>query len=187
MLLCENLNLTVEQNEARQVEMAKQQNADRIFMDKSSGRTMNNRTQLKEMLSFVREGDTVIVESISRLARNTVDFLKIIDELQTKKVSFVSLKEQLDSSTPHGKFALTIFGALYSLQLDNLRQIQSEGISLAKARGVYKGRSPKKIDEEKFKAMCYEWRQGKRTATSIIKAFDIAASTFYDWVKIRNL
>ena len=80
-----------------------------------------------------------------------------------------------------------MFGALYSLQVENLLQIQAEGIAIAKAKGVYKGRMPKKIDEEKFKAMCYEWRQGKRTATSIIKAFDIAASTFYDWVKIRNL
>ena len=80
-----------------------------------------------------------------------------------------------------------MFGALFSLQLENQRQIASEGIALAKARGVYNGRKPKKIDEEKFKAMCYEWRQGKRTATSIIKAFDIAASTFYDWIKTKKL
>ena len=53
-------------------------------MDKSSGKTMENRTQLKEMLAFVREGDTVIVESISRLARNTMDFLKILEELKKK-------------------------------------------------------------------------------------------------------
>lgn len=156
-------------------------------MDKSSGKTMDNRTQLKEMLAFVREGDTVIVESISRLARNTSDFLKILSELHNRKCGFYSIKECWDSDTPQGKFALTMFGALYSLQVENLLQIQAEGIAIAKAKGVYKGRMPKKIDEEKFKAMCYEWRQGKRTATSIIKAFDIAASTFYDWVKIRNL
>lgn len=167
--------------------MAKQYNADKIFIDKSSGKTMDNRTQLKEMLSFVREGDTVIVESISRLARNTTDFLKILEELKNKKVSFFSIKEGWDSDTPQGKFALTMFGALYSLQVENLLQIQAEGIALAKARGVYQGRKPMKIDEEKFRAMCYEYRQGKRTATSIIKAFNISASTFYDWLKIKNL
>jgi len=73
---------TLEQNEARQVAMAKVHGADKIFMDKASGKNAN-RTELQKMLAFVRDGDTVICESFSRIARNTRDLLSITDELQS--------------------------------------------------------------------------------------------------------
>ena len=73
------------------------------------------RPQLKEILGFVRTGDVVIVESISRLARNTRDLLTIIDELNKKEVQFISLKENIDTNTPSGKFMLTVFGSISEL------------------------------------------------------------------------
>ena len=69
---------------------------------------------------FVREGDTVVVESISRIARNTRELLSIVSELTEKGVEFVSLKENIDTTTPHGRFMLTVFGALAELERENI-------------------------------------------------------------------
>ena len=176
---------TIEQNEARQMQMAKDHGAEKVFLDKASGKN-TNREELNKMLEFVREGDVVITESISRIARNTKDLLSIVDELTEKKVEFVSLKESIDTSTPAGKFMLTVFGALAELELENNRQRQAEGIAIAKANGVYTGRKPQEIDEEKFIRMCQEWQKGERTAVSIKKEFGFSTPTFYKKARERG-
>ena len=91
--------------------MAEEQNAEKVFVDKASGKN-TNRAVFKEMMTFVRAGDTVVVESISRIARNTRDLLSIVSELTEKGVEFISLKENIDTTTPQGRFMLTVFGAL---------------------------------------------------------------------------
>lgn len=177
---------TIDQNEARQLQMAEDAGADKLFIEKASGKN-TDRQELQKMLSFVREGDTVITESISRIARNTRDLLSIVSDLTSKGVEFVSLKENIDTTTPQGRFMLTVFGALAELERENLLQRQAEGIAIAKSNNVYKGRKAIEIDEKKFKAMCAEWRNGERTAVSIQKAFGFSAPTFYAKVKERNL
>ena len=117
---------TMEQNEARQLKMAEEQNAEKVFVDKASGKN-TNRAAFKEMMAFVRAGDTVVVESISRIVRNTRDLLSIVSELTEKGVEFVSLKENIDTTTPQGRFMLTVFGALAELE----RAKASSSISLA--------------------------------------------------------
>ena len=104
---------TVEQNEARQIEALQQRGVEteNLYIDKQSGKNIN-RPKLKELLDYVRRGDTVVTESISRIARNTKDLLSIVEQLQGKGVEFVSLKESLDTTTPQGKFMLTIFAAM---------------------------------------------------------------------------
>ena len=94
---------------------------ERVFVDRASGKNLE-RPQLKEMLGFVRKGDIVIVESISRLARNTKDLLTIIDELNKKEVQFISLKENIDTNTASGKFMLTVFGAISELERSYILQ-----------------------------------------------------------------
>ena len=173
---------TAEQNEARQLEMAKQQGAEKIFVDKASGKN-TNREQFKEMMKFAREGDVIITESISRIARNVKDLLNIIEELKNNKVDFISLKENIDTSTPQGKFMVTVFGAMAELERDTILQRQAEGIAIAKEQGKYKGRAPMQIDKEKFGAMVEQYRAGNRTAVSIMKEFNITATTFYRWIK----
>lgn len=177
---------TQEQNEARQTEAAKAQGAERIFLDKASGKNAE-RKALKEMLAFVRDGDVVIVSDISRLARNTADLLKIVEQLNSKGVEFVSLKETIDTRTPQGKFMLTVFGAIAELERGTIKQRQKEGIDEAKKKGVYKGRKKMELDEKKFRSMVNEWKAGERTAVSIQKAFGISAPTFYKKVKEFNL
>jgi DNA invertase Pin-like site-specific DNA recombinase len=179
---------TAEQHEERQIKTAESLGIEKenIYIDKQSGKNAE-RTQLKELIKFARKGDTVYCDSISRMARNTKDLLNIIEQLNEKQVEFVSLKENIDTTTPQGKFMLTIFGAMATLERECMLQNQAEGIAVAKDLGRYKGRAPKKIDELKFKTMCGEWKDGKRTAVSIQREFDISAQTFYRWVKEKNL
>ena len=177
---------TVEQNEARQIKMAEEQNADKIFIDKASGKN-TDREQFKKMIEFAREGDVIITESISRISRNTRDLLKTIDILKEKQVEFISLKESIDTTTPQGRFILTIFGALSELERESILERQREGIEIAKSEGKYKGRKEIEIDEERFKKMCAKWRAGEITAVSIQRAFGITAPTFYKKVKERKL
>lgn len=169
---------TVEQNEARQLKMMEAQKVEKIFLDKASGKN-TDREQFKAMMAFIREGDTVIVESISRIARNTKDLLTIISNLTERNVEFVSLKENIDTTTPHGRFMLTVFGALAELERESILERQREGIEIAKAEGKYKGRKPVAIDEAKFRAICARWRAGEITATTAMKELNLKPNTFY--------
>ena len=177
---------TLEQNEARQLKMMEEQKVERVFVDKASGKN-TDRKEFKEMMAFVRDGDTLIVESISRIARNTRDLLTIILNLTDKGVEFVSLKENIDTTTPHGRFMLTVFGALAELERESILERQREGIEIAKAEGKYKGRKPVAVDEAKFRAECARWRAGEITATAAMKKVGLKPNTFYRRVKELNL
>ena len=100
---------TLEQNEARQVEALTQKGVDpeNFYTDKQSGKD-TNRPALKELLAYVRRGDCVVTESISRIARNTKDLLSIIEQFQAKSVEFISLKENIDTATPQGQPLLLV-------------------------------------------------------------------------------
>ncbi len=177
---------TAEQNEARQLKMMDEQNAEKVFTDKASGKN-TDRKAFKEMMSYVRAGDVVIVESISRIARNTRDLLSIVSELTEKGVEFVSLKESIDTTTPQGRFVLTVFGALAELERESILERQREGIEIAKSQGKYKGRKPVNIDTEKFKSVCSSWRAGEITATAAMKEVGLKPNTFYRRVKEMGL
>ena len=135
------------------------------------------------MLSYVREGDTVIVESYSRLARSTRDLLDIVETLKSKGVEFISNKESIDTSTPAGRLMLTIFGGLYQFERECMLERQREGIKEAKKAGKYKGRKPIDVDPKRFKMIYDEWKAGKITAVKAQKALALTAPTFYRRVK----
>lgn len=177
---------TIEQNESRQLKMMEEQNVEKVFTDKASGKN-TDRAAFKEMMSFVRSGDMVIVESISRIARNTRDLLSIVSELTEKGVEFVSLKESIDTTTPQGRFMLTVFGALAELERENILERQREGIEIAKTEGKYKGRKPVDVNEEHFKSVCAQWRAGEITATAAMKEVGLKPNTFYRRVKEMGL
>ena len=170
-----------DQNIARQEELMKELDVEKIYIDKLSGKN-TNRPQLQEMITYVREGDVVIVESISRFARNTKDLLELVEILDSKNVKFISKKENIDTSTPTGKFMLTVFGAVAQLERDYLKQRQREGIEIAKRNGVYKGR--RKIEvSDKFSKTYKEWKSGHITARRAMEILNLKANTFYRRVK----
>lgn len=130
------------------------------------------------MLSFIREGDVLIVESISRLARNTKDFLEIVNNLTERGIEVISLKENIDTSTAQGKFICTIFGALYELERESIKERQMEGIAIAKKKGIVFGRPAIKINENFMKEYRL-WKSGKQTAVDTYKKLDISRTSFY--------
>lgn len=177
---------TVNQNEARQLEQAKEVNADRVFIDKASGKN-TDRKAFKEMMSFVREGDEVIVSDISRLGRSTKDVLLTIEELNSRGVAFRSMKEAVNTDTAQGRFFLSIVSALAELERETIRERQAEGIAIAKAKGVYKGRKALDLDTDEFRRYAKDWREGRRTAVECMRHFNISSPTWYRKIKEYNL
>lgn len=159
---------------------------EKVFAEKKSGKNAE-RPQLKAMIDFVREGDTVKVVSISRLARNTKDLLNIVETLNNKKVNFVSLNENIDTSTASGKFMLTVFGAMYQMEREYLLEKQREGIRVAKEANKYKGKPKLAIDVDTMRKECEKWRKGEQTATETMKHLNLKPNTFYRRVKELKL
>lgn len=173
---------TEEQNTARQEVLMADLGVEKVFIEKMSGKD-KNRPVLQEMMSFVREGDTLIVESISRFARNTRDLLDLVEKLKEKNVKFVSQKENIDTDTETGKFMLTVFGAMADLERGTILQRQKEGIAIAKAAGKYTGRKPISVDEDKMTELYSAWKRGETTPKCMMKILDLKPATF--WRKVK--
>ena len=137
---------TIEQNEARQVEALEKHGIDKWYKEKVSGKD-TNRPQLKAMLDFAREGDTIYIHDFSRIARSTKDLLDIVEQLEAKKVHLYSNKESIDTSTPNGKLMLTMIGAINEFERANLLERQREGIAIAVKEKKYKGRKEVKVND----------------------------------------
>ena len=171
---------TQEQNTIRQEVLMRELGVDEVYIDHMSGKN-TNRPELQKMMEYVRRGDTVIVESISRFARNTRDLLELVERLTEKGVEFVSKKEAIDTTTPTGKFMLTIFGAVAELEREYILQRQREGIAIAKEQGKYTGR--KTTQPPDFDRVVAQWRRGEITAAAAMRTLKLSKSTFYRKVK----
>ena len=173
---------TREQNTARQDALMQKLGVGRIFVDKVSGKD-TKRPELQKMLEYVRDGDILIVESFSRLARSTRDLLDIVENLEKKGVGFTSQKEAIDTSTPTGKFFLTVIAGLSELERSVLLERQREGIECAKAAGKYRGGIKKHTDWEQFGKLYKKWKKDEFTAVEFQKRMNMTAPTFYRRVK----
>ena len=153
---------------------------EKVYIDKMSGKNAD-RPALKEMLGFVRDGDTIVTSEISRLARNTKDLLNIVSELEEKGVVFKSNKEAIDTSTKMGRFLIMIFGAVAELERNYLLSRQKEGIRVAKMEGRYKGR--KKIEVKDFEEIYCLWKDKKISSKRAMELLNLKPNTFYRRVK----
>ena len=167
---------TTDQNTIRQEVLMEALGVEEIYIDRISGKN-TNRPELQKMMNYVRKGDVVIVESISRFARNTKDLLELVEQLNKKEVEFISQKEAINTSTPSGKFMLTIFAAVAELEREYLLQRQREGIAAAKAQGKYKGRTPKVHPD--YNRIMAKWRNGDITASDAMKTLHMSKTSFY--------
>lgn len=172
---------TVEQNEQRQLEGLKNYNIDKWFTEKVSAKD-TNRPQLKTMIEFAREGDTIYIWDFSRLARSTKDLLDIVEELTNKGIHLKSVKENLDTSTPSGKLMLTMIGAINEFERANMLERQREGIAIAKADGKYKGR-PSVTYPDNWKEVYDQWKVRKITAVKAMDLTGLKKNSFYNLVK----
>lgn len=169
---------TDDQNTARQEELFEGLKIDKTFIEKASGANIKDRIELQKMMDYVREGDVVLVESISRFGRSLQDLLFLVNKLNEKGVQFKSLKEgNLDTTTPSGKLIFSIFSSLAEFERETIKQRQKEGIAIAKAKGVYKGRARKIIDENELLSLIKRWKTGEIKKTYICKKLSISKST----------
>ena len=166
------------QNPERQEVLMERLGVDKVYIDMCSGKNMQ-RPQLQAMLDFMREGDTIIVESFSRLARSTKDLLEITDIMTAKGVEFISHKETIDTKTPAGRMLLTILASISQFERECIRERQQEGIELKKARGEYKGRVPIKIEDADFEEQYKAWRSKIITAKKAMSNLGLKPNTFY--------
>ena len=100
-----------------------------------------------------------------------------MERLSEKRVEFVSKKEAIDTTTPTGKFMLTVFGAVAELEREYILQRQREGIAISKEQGKYQGRRP--LDRPELKKVVRQWRAGELTARQAMRKLDLSSSTFY--------
>jgi DNA invertase Pin-like site-specific DNA recombinase len=113
---------------------------DKLFEEKRSGRSADDRPELQAAIEFAREGDTLIVTKLDRLARSVRDLHNILATLDAKKVGFICLDQAIDTTSSTGRLTLSILGAVAAFELDIRAERQREGIEAAKRRGVYQGR-----------------------------------------------
>ncbi len=148
---------------------------DKIFAEKKSGRRASDRTALQEALDWAREGDTLVVTRLDRLARSVIDLHQIVARLAGKGVDFRVLQQSgIDTSTSTGKLLLTMLGAVAEFEADIRAERQKDGIEAAKAKGVYKGR-PATIDASTIQAAL----AAGESPASLAKRLGVARSTVY--------
>lgn len=173
-----------EQNTIRQEVKAKEHNVqlENVYIEKVSGKNVTDRPVLNNMMSHIKNGDKLVVDSISRFARNTKDLIELVEQLNNKGVIFVSLKEAIDTTTPTGMFMLTIFGAVAQLERDYLKDRQMEGTAIAVAQGKFKGckaiEYPKQW-EKYYKMM----KENTIKGVEVMKLLDLKKTTFYKLIQ----
>jgi len=171
---------TFEQNTSRQLDGI---NLDRVFTDKSSGKN-TQRLELENLKQFVRDGDTVVVHSMDRLARNLDDLRQTVRYLTEKGVKIQFIKENITFSgedSPLANLLLSIMGAFAEFERSLILERQLEGIALAKARGAYKGRKPS-LSESDISEMCRRVAAGE-TKAQIARDFEISRQTLYEYLR----
>lgn len=174
---------SLDQNPERQLEQVQ---VDRIFTDKASGKD-TQRPELDSLLTFVREGDTVVVHSMDRLARNLDDLRSLVQQLAARGVRVEFVKECLTftgEDSPMANLMLSVMGAFAEFERTLIRERQKEGIALAKQRGVYRGRknslSPEQVVEMKQRAASGE------TKAALAREFGVSRETIYQYIRAEN-
>lgn len=170
---------TESQNLDRQIDALKKYGVDHIYNEKMTG-TKKNRPELDKMLDRMTEGDTVVIESLSRLGRSTRDLIELTELFQSKGVHLVSLKEAIDMSTSTGKFLFTLMSAIAQFERDVIADRTREGLRSARARGRMGGRP--KTDSNIIKKAVKLYRTGEYSVKEIEELTGVKKSTLY-----RNL
>ena len=176
---------TVEQNEARQVEIMKDKGIERFFIDKCSGKSLD-RPKLQEMLKFIREGDEVYIHSFSRLGRNVKELLQLIENFDKSGVKLVSLKENFDLSTPQGRLMINLISSINQFEREIINERVKEGVEIAKREGKYKGRKPIEVDSELLADIIGKINTGEINKVSAAKILGVSRPKLYRLMEENN-
>ncbi len=158
---------------------------DKVFTDKASGKD-TKRPELDALLSFVREGDTVVVHSMDRLARN-LDLRSLVQKLTKRGIRIEFIKEHLmftGEDSPMANLMLLVMGAFAEFERALIRERQREGIELAKQRGAYRGRK-KSLNSEQVAEMKLRIAEGQQK-TQVARDFGISRETLYQYLRLSE-
>jgi DNA invertase Pin-like site-specific DNA recombinase len=173
---------SVDQNTERQLEGIQSLSPDKTFTDKCSGKD-TNRPQLEAMLSYVREGDTLVVHSLDRLGRNLDDLRKIVFQCNSRGIAVQFLKENLTftgDDNAMSKLLFNMLGSFAEFERSLIRERQREGIALAKKAGVYRGRKPS-LTAEQAEDLRKRVASGGKKAV-LAREFGISRETLYQYL-----
>lgn len=168
---------SIDQNADRQLEHLQ---ADKVFTDKASGKD-TDRPQLQALLAYAREGDTIVVHSMDRLARNVDDLRRIVQEQTKHGIRVQFIKENLTftgEDSPFAHLMLSVLGSIAQFERDLIRERQREGIALAKQRGAYRGRK-RALPDDKLPELLQKVKAGEKKAR-LAREFGISRQTLYE-------
>lgn len=172
---------TDDQNCDAQIKALTEAGCEKIYSENISGKNAD-RPELEAMLSFIRQGDVLVVTKLDRLARSIADLIKIVERLNEKEAVFQSLAEALDLSTPHGRFAMNVFASAAQFELELAAMRTNEGLAIARSKGRIGGRRPALSDlqaQEVIKTV----ERGELTIKEIANVFQVSSSTIKRVIK----
>lgn len=155
-----------------------------IFCDKISG-VKEHRPALDDLISRLREGDSVTVLSFDRLARSTKQLLALSEQFDSMGVDLISVKENIDTTTPQGKLVFSIFASIAEFQRSIIKETQREGIEAAKAKGKIKGRP--RVSKEKLEAALSLYENKQMSVREIERTIGISRGTLYKAIREKGI
>lgn len=175
---------TADQHLRMQEDALKSAGCEEIYTDVVSG-VKSQRPGLDKALSYLREGDTLVVWKLDRLGRSIQHLIQTVNALQNKKISFKSLQENIDTATSGGKLIFHIFSALAEFERDLIQERTQAGLKAARARGKMGGRPPL-LDTRQINRMVEMYDEQKNTVAEICKIYNISRPSFYNYLNNRK-
>ena len=171
---------TLEQNLDRQKDALREYGVDKIYCEKISG-AKKSRLELNRMLAILESGDSVVIESLSRLGRSVKNLSELMEMFNEKGIRLISLKESIDTTSATGRLLFTIISSLAAFERETLIERTNEGLAAARARGKLGGRP--KTDAKAIKKAVALYRTGQYSVTDVTELVGISKSTLYRALK----
>ena len=176
---------TLHQKLDLQTDALKLRQCDKIFSENVSG-VAAERPQFKACMEYLRSGDVLVVWKLDRLARSTKELFIIIEQLQKRNISFVSIREELDTDTPSGKLVFGIYASVIEFERSCLLERASAGLKAAKTRGRVGGR-PSKLSPAQIADLCQKYHTPNYTSQHLSKIYGVSTATIFRIVKRQKL
>ncbi|MHB8629198.1 MAG: recombinase family protein [Aggregatilineales bacterium] len=179
---------TQDQELALQLDALEKAECEKTYREKFTGST-KERPQLQKMLEQLRQGDVVVIWKLDRLARSLTDLVDLVNLIQARGAALYSLNDQIDTTTPHGKFTFHLFAALAEFERDIIRERTNAGLAAARARGRNGGRPKGLSKKAQHTAIIAEklYVEKKLTVTEICEQLSISKGTLYSYLKYQGV
>ena len=174
---------TRSQELSRQLDLLNEHNCNEILTEKMTG-TKANRPQLNRLKDKLRPGDTVVVESFSRLGRSTKDLIELVNYFEEHNIKLISLKENFDTATPHGRLMMTVFQAFSQFERDLIVERTKEGLKSARARGRKGGRPP--VNQRDIERAIKLYESQDYSVKEIVEMTGISKATLYRYLNKKK-